>query len=304
MTAVKSTYLSTAYLHKILGLLRVFSILAVFCLLYSCSTQHSRAPISTRSQPPSTKVVEHIVAPGETLYSIAWRYGLDYKGLARANKIGHSFKIFPGQIIRLADKPAIASAPAPITVTPSPPPKTVIAKAPPKNQTASKKQTVVAPPKAVTKTPAPIIRPEKKSTPATKVVSPQLNKSKIYWRWPAKGKVLTNFYNNKGLKKGIDIEGKKGESVIATAAGEVVYAGGGLRGYGKLVIIKHNETYLSAYAHNHRLRVKEGDIVKSGQRIADIGSTGVGVKGKPRLHFQIRRDGKPIDPLPLLPGKR
>ena len=115
------------------------------------------------------------------------------------------------------------------------------------------------------------------------------------WRWPIKGKLLSKF---SGSNNGIDIIAKEGTVISAASAGKVVYAGSGLQRYGKLIILKHNETFLSAYAHNHRLHVKEGEVVKVGQKIADMGSTGT---NKVMLHFEIRRNGKPVNPLRYLP---
>ncbi len=298
------TQLSTACLHCFLCNLKVIFILIVFLFFVACSASTQRAPVYNRTQPPTTKITRHVVALGETLYSIAWRYGLDYKGLARANRIGSSYRIFPGQVIYLNDNVQPRSRPKPsVAVAPSPPSPSSIPSAK-KYKPAQKK--IISSPPVITNSNKTTTKPrsEKKSTKAVRASSTQAKSGKIFWRWPARGRVLTNFSRNGGLKKGIDIEGKKGESVIAAASGEVVYAGSGLRGYGKLVIIKHSDVYLSAYAHNQRLRVKEGDIVKAGQRIADIGSSGTGTKGKPRLHFQIRRDGKPINPLPLLPKRK
>lgn len=299
----KNTILSTVCLHNYSSCLKLIGILIAVFFLYSCSSGYSQAPISTRNQPPSAKIVEHIVAPGDTLYSIAWRYGLDYKGLAKVNRIDSSYGIFPGQIIRLDDKVKVQRPPKAAVVKASPAHNKVVVSPPPRSKPKAKIKRPVSPPRVVRQAPAQVARPEKKPTRVFNDASKTLAKGNIIWRWPAKGKVITNFYTNSGSKKGIDIDGKKGESVIAAASGKVVYAGGGLRAYGKLVIIKHSETYLSAYAHNHRLRVKEGDVVQSGQRIADIGSTGVGVKGKPRLHFQIRKNGKPINPVALLPKR-
>ncbi len=296
----KNTDLSTAYLQVNSSFLWVINILIILCFLSSCSSSSPRAPISSRNQPPSTKVVEHLVAPGETLYSIAWRYGLDYKGLARANGIDATYRIFPGQIIYLTDNAPPKMEPK-VAVLPIVVPPSVVAKPPP--VVTPKIKETVKPPPVIERKPVDVARAEKKSIPVVKEAPSVADNHTIFWRWPAKGKVITNFHGNNAIKKGIDIAGKKGESVNAAASGEVVYAGSGLRGYGKLVIIKHSDVYLSAYAHNHRLRVKEGDKVTSGQHIADIGSSGVGVKGKPRLHFQIRQDGKPIDPLPLLPKR-
>ena len=116
------------------------------------------------------------------------------------------------------------------------------------------------------------------------------------WRWPAKGKVVTSFSRSGG--KGIDIAGKFGQTIVAASAGRVVYSGSGLIGYGQLIIVKHNKRYLSAYAHNNKILVKEGDTVTGGQRIAEMGRSG---SNRAMLHFEIRRDGKPIDPLRYLP---
>jgi lipoprotein NlpD len=116
------------------------------------------------------------------------------------------------------------------------------------------------------------------------------------WRWPAKGKVVTSFSRSGG--KGIDIAGKFGQVIVAASDGSVVYSGSGLIGYGQLIIVKHNKRYLSAYAHNNKILVKEGDTVKGGQRIAEMGRSG---SNRAMLHFEIRRDGKPTNPVRYLP---
>lgn len=113
--------------------------------------------------------------------------------------------------------------------------------------------------------------------------------------------MIAPFQGDSGLNKGIDLSGKLGEPVLAAASGRVVYAGSGLSGYGKLLIIKHNETFLSAYAHNDEISVKEGDLVKGGQRIADMGSSGT---DRVKLHFEIRSEGSPVDPLKYLPKRQ
>jgi lipoprotein NlpD len=119
----------------------------------------------------------------------------------------------------------------------------------------------------------------------------------IRWQWPVEGRVLAEFSPERG-SKGIDIDGREGAEVRAAAPGRVVYAGDGLRGYGNLVIVKHNDTLLSAYAHARRLLVEEGARVEAGQAIAELGATGA---DRPKLHFEIRRNGQPVDPLRLLP---
>ena len=117
-----------------------------------------------------------------------------------------------------------------------------------------------------------------------------------HWQWPARGEVVTSFSRSGG--KGIDIAGSFGQAIVAASDGEVVYSGSGLIGYGQLIIVKHNKRYLSAYAHNNKILVKEGDTVKGGQRIAEMGRSG---SNRALLHFEIRRDGKPIDPVRYLP---
>jgi lipoprotein NlpD len=303
MTSENNKYQSELHSYFYVWYFKVFVILIGLCFLSSCTSTSSQAPVSSRLPPPSIKSSQHIVAPGETLYSIAWRYDLDYKGLAQANGIISSYQIFPGQSIFLSDKfspkaqskPTISRSQATAKVSSRP---ATAAKKTPTTKRTSKTAKTIAPNREIAST-----RPEKKSKTLNSSASSSKKLGRLTWRWPAKGIVTTNFSKQKGLRRGIDISGKKGESVAAAASGKVVYAGSGLRGYGKLIIIKHSEIYLSAYAHNSQLRVSEGDFVKVGQRIANIGSTGVGTKAKPRLHFQIRRDGKPIDPLPLLPRR-
>lgn len=124
---------------------------------------------------------------------------------------------------------------------------------------------------------------------------------KISWQWPTKGKIIGKYSARDSGKKGLDIVGKKGQRVFAAAIGQVVYSGSGLRGYGKLIIIKHNDTYFSAYAHNSRLFVTEGKKVTKGQHIADMGSSAT---QRVMLHFEVRRNGKPVDPLRYLPRRR
>lgn len=130
-------------------------------------------------------------------------------------------------------------------------------------------------------------------------VKPSANQN-LAWRWPTKGKVISTYSKKAAGRKGINIAGKSGQQVISAAAGKVVYSGNGLPRYGNLLIIKHNDVYLSAYAHNKILLVKEGQYVKSGQRIALLGRTGT---QREQLHFEIRRNGKPIDPLRFLPKR-
>ena len=148
----------------------------------------------------------------------------------------------------------------------------------------------------------PVVQPVAKADPAPeeKPAASEEDDEKVDWGWPASGKVLSTFNETTNLK-GIGIAGKLGQPVIASAPGKVLYSGDGIRGYGKLVIIKHNKVYMSVYAHNQQLLVKEGQAVVKGQKIADMGASDA---DQVKLHFEIRRFGKPIDPLKLLPGDR
>ncbi len=139
--------------------------------------------------------------------------------------------------------------------------------------------------------PKPEARPDSKAEPAA-------NGDRLDWGWPASGKIIAGF--NETSSKGVDLAGKPGDPVLAAAGGRVVYAGTGLRGYGKLVIVKHDNSFLSAYAHNQALLVKEGQAVTKGQKIAELGDTD---SDRPKLHFEIRRQGKPVDPGKFLPPR-
>jgi lipoprotein NlpD len=280
----------------------------------------------------------YTVKPGDTLYKIALDHGLDYRELAAWNNIENVNVIRVGQVLRLSPPgeapvatageggvttaplrsgPPVSGAPAGapgITVTPgapatpgATPPPTAAAQGNLKTSPKAIKQpysdqavrdltlaatAVPAPPsEAIRPAPSPDARPEPRAAPDDG------DDDRLDWLWPAKGKVVAGFSETANLK-GIDIAGREGDAVVASAPGKVVYAGSGLRGYGKLIIIKHNKTYLSAYAHNKEILVKEGEQVKKGQRIAEMGSSDA---DQVKLHFEIRRLGKPMDPARYLP---
>jgi lipoprotein NlpD len=227
------------------------------------------------------------VQRGETLYSIAFRYGLDYRKVAAANGIPSPYTIYPGQKIYLKE-----ATPAPVPVK--------RATAPPESTSS--------PAPGPAPVPVPMTKPVPTKTTVTRASSSTATKSKSTgsyagravsaWRWPTSGRVIRGY--SASVHKGIDISGKRGDAVEAVAAGKVVYAGTGIVGFGELVIVKHNEIYLSAYGHNDRLLVSEGDTVRAGQKIAEKGSSGTDTV---KLHFEIRKEGKPVDPQRLLPRR-
>ncbi len=205
----------------------------------------------------------HTVEKGDTLYSIAFEYGLDYRELAEWNDIGGSYLIYPGQ--ELALRPDQASEPDRVS---------------PRDAGEPEPEAEVAEPAAGE---APQV--------------PQRQED-LEWQWPLEGELLARFGESE-LDKGVQIDGSDGDPVRAAADGEVVYTGSGLIGYGKLIIIKHDNVYLSAYGHNSEIRVEEGDSVSGGDRIASVGR---GRGDRPMLHFEIRMEGDAVNPLDYLPA--
>jgi lipoprotein NlpD len=272
---------------------RVLVLIVLFGLT-ACSGGY--APVAERSinssnsnSRPLPESGTYTVRKGDTLYSIAWRYSLDYRELARLNNIDSRYLIYVGQTLRLQATPRVVTKTSPA---------------------GAGLPLVVKPLDNTTKT-GPITTAGSKSTalvqdkpraPAATVkepVKPQVvPSSSLTWRWPAQGPLLNGFSST--ATKGINIAGKVGDPVVAAGPGRVVYAGDGLRGYGILVIINHNQEFLSAYAHNSRVFVKENDMVNGGDKIAEVGSSGA---ARDMLHFEIRRDGQPVDPLRYLPKR-
>ena len=262
-----------SYQRLVVGLL----LSATLLLLAACSsTPKNGVRVVDRNgvaQRPAVTTGQYVVRRGDTLFSIAFRYGWDWKALAARNKIDPPFTIVPGQTIRFDGR--AGTVPSGGTTT------TVV------SSSAGTKTTVIKRPATTSKaTVAPAPLP---AGPAPKG-----------WGWPSDGILIGKFSSNGSLNKGIDIAGDLGQPVLAASDGSVVYAGSGLRGYGELVIIKHSDTYVSAYGHNRRLLVREGQQVKVGQKIAEMGSTGT---DRVKLHFEIRRQGKPVDPLQFLPRR-
>ena len=278
----------------------------------------------------------HRVERGETLYSIGWVYGYDYRQLARWNNIQPPYVLSPGQRVRVAPptgqsapplqeyrianvrkgtSSASRKTPAPVIEANS---KTTVKDARKTTGNVSREQQAVVFDKSSTARASEAEKHDVKSViaAAETVVKRVFNQTDIPpkpfadksdWRWPTKHRrILRTFLANNPARQGLDIAGERGSPVLAAATGRVVYAGSGLVRYGRLIIVKHNERYLSAYAHNQKLRVKEGDVVEVGQRIADMGRTGnLGDNfindNRAKLHFEIRQNGKPVDPLRYLP---
>lgn len=227
--------------------------LLVMALL--CATLHACSNNAVRWEHDT-----YIVRSGDTLYAIAWHFGIDHRELARLNGIGSGEVIYPGQTLRL--KPGAS--------------------------------------RGVASRPPVATRPKPRTEPSRSAEEPANRRPPPKWQWPAEGKVIAAFGDPKSVGKGIDIAGRKGASVYAAADGRVVYAGSGLVGYGKLIIIKHSETYLSAYGHNATLLAGQGDTVSRGERIAEMGT---GPRRTAMLHFEIRVNGEAVDPVRFLPRR-
>ncbi len=261
--------------HRSMGYFqRTLALSAAALLLAACSssvvreTSSSSASHPVASQPKPGVTVR--VQRGDTLYGIAFRNGVDVRDLATWNGIGAPYTIYPGQSLRLYPQSGKnvaatgASRPPSATVRPKP-------------------AAVSVPPRPAAPTP-----------PATPM------SSGVSWRWPADGAVIGGFAAGDATKQGVDIAGTSGQAVRAAGDGVVVYSGGGLVGYGELIIVKHNEAWLSAYGHNRTRLVNEGQNVKAGQQIAEMGRSGA---SRDMLHFEIRYNGKPVDPQLYLPKR-
>lgn len=298
----------------------------------------SSANSSSSDQPaPPPRVARpgyYIVKPGDTLIRIALDHGQNYRdvaawsGLENPNliEVGQELRIRPPESGAVA-KPISTSSGVevrPVTPAAGVPAATGVpavagapvdglrreprgGKVPYTEQAWTQAQKPEAPPVVATRIdpkpetksePKPEVKSEARPEPKPDTKVEPANGEKIDWAWPTSGKIIAGF--NDTSSKGVDIAGKPGDPVLAAAGGRVVYAGTGLRGYGKLVIVKHDNSFLSAYAHNQNLLVKEGQAVTKGQKIAELGDTD---SDRPKLHFEIRRQGKPVDPGKYLPPR-
>ncbi len=303
------------------GTNRIFALLLITTVLAGCSSSGHRAPVTERGDAARKKATAvatgkkssrdkdwrpevHVVQKGDTLYSIAFNYGFDYHELAELNgikdpkviSIGQEIHLFPGRA-----KTATPAAPVeakPIEILLKDQPKLVKY---PYSEAAmaqiDKVQEQTQPEATTVAKVESIPKPEAKPDTATDDSADDGEEAALEWGLPTQGKLIGQF-SESANRKGIDIAGKLGQPVLASAPGKVVYSGSGLRGYGKLIIIKHNKTYLSAYAHNDKVLVKEGQSVTRGQKIAEMGNTDA---SQVELHFEVRRFGKPVDPAKYLP---
>ena len=235
--------------------------------LSACGERYELAPVEELNwRDTNTHVKQHIVRRGDTLYAIAFRYDRDYRELAQFNHFSSPYALQVGQVVRLS--PSYTNA-----------------------RSVASRPSYYAP--ALKQTPRYVRPALQRSTPHLPASS-----GKGAWVWPAHGRVVANFYPNQG-KKGLDIAGSKGAKIYAAGTGTVAYAGSGLSGYGNLIIIKHDNQYLTAYGNNARNLVSEGQSIKAGQVIADMGVVDRRFWG---VHFEIRQAGKPVNPLNYLHG--
>ena len=277
--------------------------LVAAAVLAGCSsTSVNRAPVEDRGTAGAPRVDPatlpgaenagkpgfYTVRQGDTIMRIATEVNQPWRDIARWNNLDNPNLIEVGQVLRVvppagttvASAPALTEGPRPAAGTPAPAPAPAKPAVPVATQTTP----------GVTPAPAP--------APASPPPPPSAGADDVDFIWPASGALIAGF--DEAKNKGLGIAGKAGDAVLAAADGRVVYAGAGLRGYGNLIILKHNNTFLTAYAHNQTLLVKEDQTVKKGQKIAEMGSTDA---DREKLHFEIRRSGKPVDPARYLPAR-
>ena len=312
------------------GIFRCHAAALTLLLVLAGCASNSPAPLDERGtagKPPVAVASKdmYLVKKGDTLYSIALDHGLDYKDLVAWNAIENPNRILIGQALRIRP-PGSAAAGDVVVVRPIGTGAAVeqrpltggtaaaagaaggdpVLKREPKAGKEAYSEQALARAQAQPKPAEPVVAVAAVTKAEARPEAPGEAKSgdtaagseEIPWIWPASGKLIGTF--SEGGNKGIDINGKAGDAVLAAGSGKVVYSGTGLRGYGKLVIVKHNNTYLTAYAHNQNVLVKEGQSVSKGQKIAEMGNTDA---DQVKLHFEIRRQGKPIDPLKQLPQR-
>lgn len=321
--------------------------LVVLLLAAGCASRPTSAPVVDRgpAKAPAAKPVAkpvaqvaaaatYVVKRGDTLYSVALEHGVDYRDVARWNRLDDPSRIRVGQSLRLRAPDEAQTAGAPVQTAPgvqvgvarqaggietraigAGPGAASAAQGDGLMRTAPKAlrlpysrenlallnqaSPASASPAAASPAPVAAADPKRAAAPAPGPAATEREAGGIEFMWPARGKLLAGF--SESNSKGVDIAGQPGDPVVAAAPGRVMYTGTGIRGYGKLIVIKHDEGYNSVYAHNREILVKEGQTVARGERIAELGDTD---SDKPKLHFEIRKSGKPVDPMKYLPGDR
>ena len=279
------------------------ALLTIFLgLVAGCSTTTRQAPVVERpatqahTRPAPARVEEapkqdergmYTVRKGDTLLRIALDFGQNYRDLVAWNNLANPDDIKVGQVLRVTQPEGERTANVQTQPVPMPPSASVPRKTEPRADKTPYNEGKVA-----TTTPPATTAPATPPAPAAAAS----DEARLSWMWPSEGRVIATF--DDGRNKGIDIAGKMGQPVVAAGSGKVMYAGSGIRGYGNLVIVKHSNSLLSAYAHNRKIVVKEGDNVSRGQVIAEMGDSDADAV---KLHFEIRQQGKPVDPTRFLP---
>lgn len=311
-------------IRSLLALFPAFLLAGCFSQPPAPSVDRSTAIQSKASSAPQAPVAGpgyYTIRKGDTLYRIALEHGQDYRDISGWNNLSNPDSIKEGQVLRVAPPGGSDTAGSGAVVTKPistgsavearPLDKGVaVATAPAVNDGVKREPKVNKEPysaeaharlsgaDAASRPAEGKVEPKPEPKPEAAPVPVAASPDDIAWAWPSAGKVLANY--SESSNKGLDIGGKAGDPVFAAGDGRVVYAGSGLRGYGQLVIVKHNNSFLSAYAHNQKILVKEKQEVTRGQKIAEMGDTD---SDKVKLHFEIRRQGKPIDPLIYLPKR-
>jgi lipoprotein NlpD len=297
-------------------------------LLSACTTTPNQAPVVDRTTPPAAKPASpsesapapreerglYTVKKGDTLIRIALEFGQNYRDLVAWNNLSNPNDIKVDQVLRVLPPESNGVETAAVVMPPSdktPPAPPVVKKTGPKGEKKPYSEANLAEMQradngkeaAATPAPAPATTIARANVPTPAPAAPaapalNADDASLSWVWPADGKVIATF--DEGKNKGVDIAGKAGQQVVAAGAGKVMYAGSGIRGYGNLVIVKHSNNLLSAYAHNRAILVKEGQSVSKGQMIAEMGDSDTDAV---KLHFEIRQQGKPVDPSRFLPNR-
>ena len=267
-----------------LSLIKIILSLCLVTTLVGCSNRVNYAPVTEAWQQAKNAQGTHVVQVKDTLYSIAWRYGLDYRVLAKINHISPPYALRVGQSLNLVGSEALSSKMMNENTAVESATTQGVAAKPHFNATQSVASNKTSPNNAS-------VTVQQKVNPSNIQAA---KKGEIIWNWPVTGRIVTRFSATDGVNKGIDIAGKMGTPIKVAAPGRVVYAGNGLHGYGELIIVKHNDEFLSAYAHNRKILVKEGQFLKAGQVIAQMGNS---ESRQVLLHFEIRRAGVPVNPL-------